>query len=590
MFSYPLDTAQLLRKKNRIKKNLIEKDVKWLKVKLAILGGSTTSEIADQIELFLLHHGIKASIYQSEYGQFWEDAVFGNEELDTFSPDIVYIHTNWRNLRELPDVNKNIEEVTQSIDSEYEHFRTAWNSIEERYHCIVIQSNFDRPLYRLLGNRDIFDYRGWSNYIYRLNGRLYDYASAHERFYINDIDYLSAEYGLDKWSNSLYWNMYKYSLCLDAIPYLAKNVADIIKSIYGKNKKVLVCDLDNTLWGGVIGDDGIEGIQLGPEMPMGQIYSEVQKYVKNLKSIGVLLAVNSKNDEENALLGLKHPDSVLETKDFASIQANWNNKDANILAIAEELNLGTDSFVFMDDNPVERDIVAGAQLGVETPDIGEVENYIQYIDRNGFFEVSNLSEDDLRRTEMYEANRERNLLQKSVTNYDDFLHSLEMKATIRSFEPMYYQRISQLTNKSNQFNLTTLRLSESDIISMQEADNYICLYGKLSDRYGDNGLVSVVAGEIIDRSLHIRLWLMSCRVLKRTMEDAMLDELVSVAILQNIDTIYGYYYPTEKNKMVRDFYGRMGFNLVSEDSDGSSVWKMDVLKYEKRCKHIAIIQ
>lgn len=588
LFSFPINYKTLLRKKLRIKKELLSQNISFIEKRIAVLGGSTTNEIVDQLELFLLNYGIKPTFYQSEYAQYWQDAVFGNEELDRFQPDIVFIHTNWRNITAFPTTASTVEEVNQLLDDQFAHFSVMWDKIAERYACPVIQNNFDRPAWRLLGNSDISDYRGKTNFISRLNQKLYDYAQGHKGFYVNDIDYLAANYGLEKWSNPLYWHMYKYSLCLDAIPSLAKSVADIIKSIYGKNKKVLVCDLDNTLWGGVVGDDGVEGIQVGPEVPTGQIYSEFQSYVKELKSIGVLLAVNSKNDEENAIAGLNHPDGVLKPDDFVNIKANWENKDRNMQAIAAELNLGIDSFVFIDDNPTEREIMRQADFGVAIPEIDKVENYIRILDNNGYFEVTSLSADDLSRVKMYQENAKRSQLQQSLGSYEDFLKSLEMKATIRNFELIYIQRIAQLTNKSNQFNLTTLRCSESDITHMKDSPDYLCLYGKLEDKFGDNGVVSVVAGERIGDELHMRLWLMSCRVLKRGMEDAMLDTLVSDARQIGIKTIKGYYYPTAKNNMVRDFYQRMGFTLESTDETGNTVWAMDAATYAPKHPSIEI--
>ena len=547
IFEYPLDSKTLLRKKIKLKKELLAGKSDFIEKRIAVLGGSTTNEIVDQLELFLLKYGINPTFYQSEYAQYWQDAMFGNEELDAFCPDIVYVHTNWRNITQFPNTASTIEETDILLENIYNHFAAMWDKLAERFKCPVIQDNFDRPAWRLLGNSDISDYRGRSNFISRLNQKLYQYAREHKAFFVNDIDYLSACYGLDAWSNPLYWHMYKYSLCLDAIPSLAKSVADIIKSIYGKNKKVLVCDLDNTLWGGVVGDDGIEGIQIGPEVPIGQVYSEFQQYIKELKTIGVLLAVNSKNDEENAIAGLNHPDAPLKPDDFVSIKANWDNKDRNMQAIAAELNLGIDSFVFIDDNPTEREIVRQADFGIAIPEIDKVENYLKAIDKNGFFEVSSLSKDDLSRVEMYKANAKRVQLQENAGSYEDFLKSLNMKAVIREFEPIYIQRIAQLTNKSNQFNLTTLRCSESDIIQMQVADDYLCLYGKLEDKFGDNGVVSVIAGQKINKELHMRLWLMSCRVLKRDMEYAMLDTLAVDARSKGLETIIGYYIPTPKN-------------------------------------------
>ena len=578
-FTYPIDSKTLLRKKIKIKKELLQGSPTFIEKKVAVLGGSTTNEIVDQLELFLLYYGIRPTFYQSEYAQFWQDAVFGNQELSDFNPDIIYIHTSWRNIPEFPTTSSSREEVNALLENTYRHFEMMWGKIAERFQCPVIQDNFDRPGWRLLGNRDVYDYRGRTNFIVRLNQKLYQYADEHAGFFVNDVDYLAACYGLEDWSNPLYWHMYKYSLCLDAIPGLAKSVADIIKSIYGKNKKLLVCDLDNTLWGGVVGDDGVEGIQIGPEVPVGQIYSEFQQYVRELKTIGVLLAVNSKNDESNALDGLRHPDCVLRPDDFVSIKANWDNKDRNMQAIAAQINLGADSFVFIDDNPTEREIVRQAGLGIAIPDMDKVEKYLSTIDRSGYFEVTTLSADDLSRAEMYQANARRVQLQENAGSYEDFLKSLGMKAVIRAFEPIYIQRIAQLTNKSNQFNLTTLRCSESDVDKMRTADDYLCLYGKLEDKFGDNGVVSVAAGQIVRNELHMRLWLMSCRVLKRGMEDAMLDTLARDAIERGIEYIIGYYYPTPKNGMVKEFYKNMGFELIQEESNGNTEWRLTLKDY-----------
>ena len=587
-FQYPLDTEQLLRKKRRIRRELLAQNPHPLKKRVAILGGSTTNEVADQLGLFLLQYGIEAEFYQSEYAQYWQDAMFGTPELDAFHPDIIYIHTTWRNITQFPTTSSTAEEVDAMLDAEYEHFSVMWQALADKFRCPVIQNNFDRPNYRLMGNRDIYDPRGRSNFISRLNQRFYQYAASHEDFYLNDIDYLSADYGLTAWGDAFYWHMYKYAMCLDAIPSLANSVANIIKAIYGKNKKALVLDLDNTLWGGVVGDDGVDGIAVGPEVPEGQVYAEFQSYCKALRSIGVILAVDSKNDEENALAGLNHPDGVLRPDDFVSIKANWENKDRNLAAIADELSLGVDSFVFADDNPAERAIVAAQLPGVAVPPLDGAENYIKTLDHGGYFEVTALSGEDLKKTELYHANAQRRQAQASFADYNDYLRSLEMTATIRGFEGIYIQRIAQLTNKSNQFNLTTLRCSEDEIRAMAENPDWLCLYGKLADKFGDNGVVTVVAGEQQGETLHLRLWLMSCRVLKRGMEDAMMNTVVAEAAARGLREVYGYYYPTAKNGMVRDFYAGFGFTKVREDENGDTVWKLDVETYRPKALHMKV--
>ncbi|MBO5520443.1 MAG: HAD-IIIC family phosphatase, partial [Eubacterium sp.] len=383
----------------------------------------------------------------------------------------------------------------------------------------------------------------------------------------------------EKWSDPFYWHMYKYAVAVPAIPYLSFNVANIIKSIYGKNKKAFNLDLDNTLWGGIIGDDGAENIEIGQETALAQTYSEFQEYIRLHKELGVLLTVNSKNEEANARAGFERPDSVLKMEDFVSFKANWNPKSINLSETAAEMTLLPESFVFVDDNPAEREIIRTQLSGVAAPEIGGVEHYIQTIDKSGFFEVTAFSGDDLKRNEMYQQNAKRQQLQASFTDYQEYLRSLEMKGEIQSFIPMYMSRIAQLTNKSNQFNLTTKRYSQSEIEEVAADPGYITLYGKLEDKFGDNGVVSIVIGRIDgpDRDeLHMELWLMSCRVLKRDMEFAMMDALVKKARESGIRTIFGYYYPTAKNAMVKEFYAGQGFAKVSEDEEGNTVWKFEI--------------
>lgn len=579
---YPFDSAYIMKKRKSIKKALLADGTSRLKKKIAVLGGSTTNDIVSITELFLLNMGIEPEFYQSEYAQYWQDAMFPSEELAGFNPDIVFIHTTNRNITEFPKVTDKPDEVTALLNKEFERYKQMWTAISERYRCPIIQNNFEMPLYRLMGNRDCSDYRGRENFIGRLNTMLYDYSQKTGNFYINDINYISASYGLKEWSNPMYWNMYKYALCFEAIPEFAFNTANIIKSVFGKNKKALALDLDNTLWGGVVGDDGVEHIQIGQETGVAQSYYEFQSYIKAHKDLGIMLTVCSKNDEENAIAGLNHPEGVLKPDDFIIIKANWENKDRNISSTATELNILPESIVFVDDNPAERAIVEAQLSGVCAPVMDGVENYIQTLDRSGYFEVTTFSEDDIKRNEMYKANVQRAAQQATFENYSDYLLSLDMNAVIDDFTPMYIQRITQLSNKSNQFNVTTKRYTTAEMESVFASDEYIRLYGKLTDKFGDNGVVSVVIGKKNGTQLNILLWLMSCRVLKRDMEFAMLDTLVEKCRQQGIETINGYYYPTAKNNMVRELYKTFGFDKISEDEQGNTVWKLNTADYEKR--------
>lgn len=588
---YPFNSEFILKKSKSLKKLLLADGASRVEKRIAVLGGSTTHDIVRMLELFLLNQGISPLFYESEYGQYWEDAMFGNEELNAFQPDIIYIHTSNRNIKCWPSVGSGDEDVEALLNQQYEHFHTMWEQLRTVWKCPVIQNNMEYPFYRLMGNQDSVYLSGRASFVNRLNEKFAEYARNTDTFYINDIHYQSAVYGLDEWSDPFYWHMYKYALCLKAIPWLALNVSNIVKSIFGKNKKSLVLDLDNTLWGGVVGDDGVENLEIGQETSLGQVYSEFQGYVKSLKDIGVMLNIASKNEEENALAGLNHPDGTLRPEDFILIKANWKPKSENMAEIAQEMNILPDSLVFADDNPAEREIVRSYVKGVAVPEIGAPEQYIRILDHNGYFEVTSLSEDDRKRNEMYKANVLRAKQEASFTDYGSYLRSLQMKAIIRPFESMYMSRIAQLTNKSNQFNLTTRRYTQAEIEKAAADAAFITLYGKLEDKFGDNGVVSVVIGhkeakELLE--LHVDLWLMSCRVLKRDMEFAMMDALVDACREQGISVIYGYYYPTGKNGMVKDFYAGQGFEKIGERTE-ETVWKYEIPdNYEKKNNYIEI--
>lgn len=590
---YPFDAGYLLKKSKRIKRTLLEQTaadgtpVTFLKKRIAVLGGSTTHDIIRMLELFLLNYGIEPEFYESEYAQYWQDAMFDNEELVQFHPDLIYIHTTGRNITFFPDMEDSLQGIEDKLEAQMSHFRVMWEKLENTYHCPVIQNNFEFPFYRILGNRDSYDPHGKTAFIQRLNMEFARYAAQQEHFYIYDIQYESAAFGLDRWTDPSYWHMYKYAMSMQAIPDFAFHLSHIIKAVFGKNKKAFVLDLDNTLWGGIVGDDGPENLEIGQETSMGQVYQEFQGYLKEHKKIEVLLNVDSKNEEENALAGLKHPEGILKPEDFIVIKANWLPKSQNLTEIASELNIGRDALVFVDDNPAEREIIRQHVPETAVPEMTDgdqvnPDQFIRILDKNAYFEVVTLSEDDKHRNEMYKANAMRKEQEESFGNYSDFLKSLEMEAVIRGFEPVYYSRIAQLTNKSNQFNLTTKRMTQAEVEQMAQDPGYITLYGKLKDKFGDNGVVSLVIGKKNGDTLELILWLMSCRVLKRDMEQAMLDTLVWQSRESGIRKLHGYYYKTAKNAMVKDFYGAMGFQKLSE-KDGDSKWEYVIPeKYENK--------
>lgn len=596
MFSYPLNNSDILKRAKFYKRELLNDGTTRLRKNIMVLGGSTTNDIVRMLELFLLDKGIEANFYQSEYAQYWQDAMFPSEELLEFKPDIIFIHTTSHNITWYPDVKSSAAQTQEKLDEQYAHFEVMWDKLRETYHCPIIQNNFEPPFYRLLGNSDCYDFHGRTNYVSRLNALFYEYAREHQGFYIHDIAFLAACYGLERWSNQLYWHMYKYAMEIQAIPEFSFNLANIIKSIFGKNKKVLALDLDNTLWGGIVGDDGVENLALGHEIPLGEVFSEFQQYIKMHKTLGVLLAVCSKNDHENALAGLNHPDSVLSPEDFISIKANWLSKDVNICDIATQLNVFPEAVVLVDDNPAEREIVRSQLPGVEAPEMNNVEEYIKVMDRNGFFEATSISDDDLNRNVMYQQNALRTELKSRYADYGEFLQSLEMEAVIRDFEPVDIQRITQLTNKSNQFNLTTKRYTPDEMEQTAKKESLIRLCGRLGDKFGDNGIVSVVIGEIRSsatgknskKALHIELWLMSCRVLKREMEYAMLDALVEECRRRKISTIYGYYIPSGKNSMVERLYEELGFSPLSGEGTPLATWRLEIKEHVQKNKFIKV--
>lgn len=588
IFTYPYDYEFILRKQKSIKRRLLAReDVSYTPSRIAVLGGSTVDDIKNVLELFLLESGIKPAFYQSEYNKFYEDAVFGNAELDAFKPDIVVVFTSVVNIINWPCVTDSQADVQQKLAAEYDRFCAVWDALKNRYNAVIIQNTFDFPYENDMGSFTAV--KGRNRFVTALNEKIATYAEGHEGFYLHDLQGLSARIGLRKWNNPTQYAAYKFAMDYDVMPEVSLGLAKIVRTILGKVKKCLVLDLDNTLWGGVIGDDGAENIKIGHETPAAEAYTTWQEYVLRLKERGIILAVCSKNEDDIAKSGFAHPDSILKLNDFAAFKANWLPKNENIAAIAKEINIGTDSLVFIDDNPAERQIVRDTMPEVAVPEVdgSDVFSYIRAIEEAGYFEAVTVSDDDLKRNESYQANKARQELSATVASYDDFLKSLNMTAEIDDFKPIYFDRIAQLTGKTNQFNLTTRRYTRADIERMTSDQRYITLYGRLTDKFGDNGLISVIIGEKKDDCLHILLWLMSCRVLKRGMEENMLDVLAAKAKSVGCTKLIGYYYPTKKNKMVADMYASFGFVNVGTDGDGT-VWELPLEGYEPKGKYIEV--
>jgi FkbH-like protein len=583
----PVDAASIVRQRLTLKKELL-KQTNLISTRVAILGGSTTTEVKNMLELFLLANGIQPSFYESGYNSYSEEVLFENQNLWSFKPEIVFVHTTWRNISEFPQLLESESEVESRVRRETARFESIWSKVDKELGALVIQNNFDLPGARPLGNLEASEVFGRVNFLQRLNAEFASYARNNSRFLINDIHYLSAQVGLAEWFSHTYWYSFHMAVSPKGTVALAQNLAGIIKAIYGKSKKCLVLDLDNTLWGGVVGDDGVQNLILGRDHPVGEAFLNFQQYVKDLQRRGVILAVCSKNDPENAKEGFSHPDSVLKVEDFSAFKANWNPKSESIREIATELNIGLDSLVFLDDNPAERALVADQLPEVAVPEVGsDVSGFAAALEHERYFELNKVVQDDLNRSAYYSSNAQRDALQSGFRNYGEFLASLEMAAEIAPFSPVYLERITQLINKTNQFNLTTRRYTIAEVEAASQDPAFVTLYGRLADKFGDNGLVSIIIGSIRGETLEMDLWLMSCRVLKREMELAMFDGLVEQCQARGIRRIIGVYIPSKKNSMVAEHYSGLGFTPAGEAPGNRQLWNFDIPdSYSTRTHHI----
>lgn len=560
-------------------------------IRIAILGGTTTNELVDLLEVLLLQSGFRPTFFQTEYGRYYEDAVLQPDEIVAFKPDIAYVHTCSLNIRSFPPPSCTENQLLEYIEAEIARFRAIWRSLGERIGCQIIQNNFELPAQAVLGNLDAVSAGGATRFVSELNRQIAAEAAANPRLLMQDLSVIAARIGMDQWFDPERWFSYKIANTVEGTFAIARSLAALVGAIYGRSRKVLILDLDNTLWGGVIGDDGVDRILIGRETPLAEAYTAFQEYCLQLRNRGILLAVCSKNDEGIAQSGFTHPDSVLSLEHFSAFKANWEPKHENILAIAQELNLGTDSFVFVDDNPAERAIVEAQVPGIAVPDVGnEVAKYPSILDAARYFEPVSLGQEDMVRAQFYEENSQRAKLEQKFANYGEYLDSLEMTAEIDVFNATYMERIAQLTNKTNQFNLTTRRYTLAEIQAAAADSKQVGIYGKLTDRFGENGLISIVLGRLEDTDLHLDLWLMSCRVLKRDMEIAMLDGLVERAQQKGAKRLIGYYFPTAKNGMVADHYEKLGFSPVQLDTAIATTWSLDVTNYEPRSRHIKILE
>jgi|TARA_B110001452_G_scaffold109446_1_gene90818 FkbH-like protein len=561
-------------------KNLKKKNHKnnKIKIKIAILGGSTTKLIKENLEIFLKDRNLDPKFYESDYNQFYYEGIKPSKTLKKFNPNFIYIHTSSLNIDEFPEVESKKKQSEKLIENTFNKYRSIWTNLSKNFDCNIIQNNFEMLSLTSLGNLDSSKHYGKINFITKLNLKFFEYSNKVNNLIIQDINLISAQYGLDKWHDDSFYFNYKYALNHEAIPTLTKNITKIIESQIGKSKKCLLLDFDNTLWGGVIGEIGWKNIQIGNDSALGQVYLRFQKYVFELMSKGVILAGCTKNDNDVALSGFKNDSNILKKKHFSIIKANWENKAKNIMEISKELNIGLDSMVFIDDSKFERELVKKQLPMVEVPNIGDdPEKYIFYLDREKYFENSKLSNEDLQRTSFYKTNIEREKDQNNFKDYNEYLKSLKMKSNLKSFKNENIDRIYQLINKTNQFNLTTKRMNINETKNIIDNSNFLTFAGNLNDKFGENGIVTILIVKIKKNKVEIIQWLMSCRVFNRGLEFAIFDQLISWCKNNSILTIQGLYIPTKKNFIVKNFYKNLGFNKINRNNN-NTIWEFKIPK------------
>jgi FkbH-like protein len=544
--------------------------------RIAILGSFTTTHLTKFIELALFGSGVDSILYEADYGTFRQEILDPNSSLYEFKPNFLIIATGYRDLSHAPQLGISATERDVAVEKELEAMTCLWHIAYERLGCQIIQNNFEFQSIRPLANYDHRDPSGLDGYIARVNLALQDKAPPFVT--VHDVNHLAASVGGRFWGDTRFFHVGKLPCPPECLFEYSQGLASLISAHLGLSKKCLVLDLDNTLWGGVIGDDGMQGIKIGQGDAEGEAFTAFQNYVLRLKERGIILAVCSKNDEKNAKEPFEsHPDMVLRMEDISCFIANWDDKASNIREIAKRLNIGLNSLVFVDDNPAERSIVRR-----NLPEVAVVElpvdasGYIQAVDKERYFQVVSLGQEDLARTEMYRSNAARASLQSNVTNMEEFLESLKMVATVCPIVDATLERSVQLINKSNQFNLTTRRYSTAEIMAKRSDKRWIDLTVSLVDCFGDNGLISVLLAEQKNEALHIDTWLMSCRVLKRGVEVMLLNQVVEKAKQLGLSLVTGEYIPTAKNGLVKDHYLNLGFIKASSGEDGRTIWELKI--------------
>ncbi|UWU71918.1 HAD family hydrolase [Bradyrhizobium sp. NC92] len=557
------------------------------RLRLALIGGYNLYPLHELVEHLLAIRGIECERFLGEYDNFVSEILDGSSSLYAFRPDLAFILPNASHSRFSGSLLDAVEHQREAAVRAAEHLLNLAQTFTARSGAAAILANLALP-----GDLDLGSFRSrtlGTDWSFRKAVNLELGLRAPAEVQICDVEFLSARRGISAAADARAWYESKQLGSPDFLVDIAQELSHLIASRKQGPKKVLAIDLDHTLWGGVIAEDGIEGIELGDSSPRGEAFKAFQRYLLGLSQRGVLLAVCSKNDHARAIQVFeKHPEMVLRLEHFAAFKANWDPKSDNLQRIAEELRLGLDSFVFADDNPAEIEIVrqfqplvTGVLLG---PDPAE---FIVRIQAGRHFEPRTVTEEDLERTAQYRQERRRTELAASVTDMPAYLASLEMRGTIKEFDSLDVPRIAQLIARSNQFNLTTIRRSETEIQALLGRLDYRCFTMRLEDRFGDSGLISVVIAKIEGGVFVLDTWLMSCRVLKRQVEDEIMNEIFRLAEVAGCTTVRGIYLPTTKNGIVAEIYEEFGF-ARTEDSAARKVFELEVRKYQLRSTMIDV--
>ena len=576
---YALDLNQLTKLAKAIDK--LRSDSRTLApltpFRLAVLSNSTIDLIVPALVASAARHGIVLEVIQPSYDQVAQEALTPDSKVNSSKPDAVLFALDYRALPLKLSLG-DAEASAATVQGALGYLQALRNGIKACSNAMCIFQTFAPPVETLFGSLDRALPGTLRNLLDSINRELAACVSGSGDVLL-DVAGVAETVGLADWHNTQLWNMAKFSFSDELIPLYADHVARTIAAIRGKSRKVLILDLDNTIWGGVIGDDGLDGIQVAQGDARGEAHLAVQRLALDLRQRGIVLAVSSKNTDEVAREPFeKHPEMLLKLDHIAIFQANWNDKATNIQTIAEELSLGLDAMVFLDDNPVERGLVRKLLPQVAVPELPEEPAYYaRTLTAAGYFEALAIAKEDLKRADFYQDNAKRATLQKQVGGVDAYLASLDMTITFQPFDATGRARIVQLINKSNQYNLTTRRYNELEVAEAENAPEVFTLQVRLADIFGDNGMISVVICRPGESGVwEIDTWLMSCRVLGRKVEQMVLREILDQARAAGIGKLSGTYRPTDRNKLVIDHYAKLGFTKVEEEESGATRWELAV--------------